>query len=243
MDIPGQSSEKTKNQDDIMSVLLALEKPKGPVVHKVDSSDDEASRGFDQSAPAAASIQPKVVYDSKFSQLSSHPTRKSDIWNFAAIKGDVELMESEGEDLELPMVKIGNEEYPLDQVNGNTELIARMTPAEQEIYVGLYQEYYGSEFDWRYGRQMVIHLDSTTREEKNAKHFLFFFFLNLINERYQECRHDISLCKRAPWTLTIRGIIKVTLYSGVGGIGEERETLRFYESHSNNVCTGPKKIV
>ena len=62
-------------------------------------------------------------------------------------------MESDGEDLELPMVKIGDEQYPLDQVNGNKELIKRMTAAEQEIYVRLYQEYYGD--DWSLVRQMV----------------------------------------------------------------------------------------
>lgn len=48
-------------------------------------------------------------------------------------------MESDGDD---PMVKIGNEEYPLSEVNGNAGLIARMTAAEKDAYIELYQSLY-----------------------------------------------------------------------------------------------------
>lgn len=65
MELPGQSTEKSRNHDDIMSVLLAMEKPKGPVVHKVESSDEEGAGAADGRTPAAAGLQPKVVYDSK----------------------------------------------------------------------------------------------------------------------------------------------------------------------------------
>ncbi len=46
-------------------------------------------------------------------------------------------MESDGDD---PMVRIGNEEYPFSEVDGNAVLIARMTPAEKDAYVDLYQK-------------------------------------------------------------------------------------------------------
>lgn len=54
-------------------------------------------------------------------------------------------MESDEDDT-VPMVRIGDQEVPLSEVNGNEALIARMTPDEKERYIQLFQEYYGDEF-------------------------------------------------------------------------------------------------
>lgn len=57
-------TEKNRNQEDIMSVLMELEKPTAKVPVQVDSSDDEsAARGLlDQLAPAASSLKPQLDY-------------------------------------------------------------------------------------------------------------------------------------------------------------------------------------
>ena len=52
---------------------------------------------------------------------------------------DVELMESD-DDEQVPMVSIGESKIPLTDVT--PELIAKMTPAQKDAYVQLYQEYY-----------------------------------------------------------------------------------------------------
>jgi len=78
-----------------------------------------------------------------FTTVSSLPKRFSYLKNNGLnatipFTGNEESMESnEDED---PMVMIGNEEYPLSEVNENKTLIARMTPAEVEAYVELYQK-------------------------------------------------------------------------------------------------------
>ena len=65
MDLPGQSKEKTSSQADVISVLFQMETAKEPVpVHKVESSDDEASCLKD--LPSSAQQHKEVGYDGKF---------------------------------------------------------------------------------------------------------------------------------------------------------------------------------
>jgi len=64
VDLPGQSKEKTSSQADVISVLFQMETAKEPVpVHKVESSDDEASR---EPIPSSILQHKKVDYGSKF---------------------------------------------------------------------------------------------------------------------------------------------------------------------------------
>nr|CAH0103976.1 unnamed protein product [Daphnia galeata] len=117
MELPTLTSEKNRNQEDIMSVLMELEKPSTKAAVPADSSDDEAAARslLDQITPAANAIQRQVQYDS-----------------------DVELMDSDSEE-EVPMVRVGNLEFPVHEVP--SEQIARMTPSEKDAYVQLHQEY------------------------------------------------------------------------------------------------------
>lgn len=65
-------AEKNRNQEDIMSVLMELEKPSAKA--QVDSSDDEAAARslLDQITPAATTIQPQLDYSkTSFSYIPS----------------------------------------------------------------------------------------------------------------------------------------------------------------------------
>ncbi len=67
MELPTLSTEKNRNQEDIMSVLMELEKPTTKAAVPADSSDDEAAARslLEQITPAANAIQRQVQYDSK----------------------------------------------------------------------------------------------------------------------------------------------------------------------------------
>ena len=60
------------------------------------------------------------------------------------IPGDIELMESEDEEL-VPTVAVGGKTVAITDVNDT--LIAEMTPTEKEVYIQTYQEYYSHMYD------------------------------------------------------------------------------------------------
>ena len=45
------------------------------------------------------------------------------------------------------MVTIGDQKVPLNEVVNNSQLIAKMTPAEKDAYIHLYQEHYAHMYD------------------------------------------------------------------------------------------------
>lgn len=60
---------------------------------------------------------------------------------------DVEILDSEDDDEQVPMVTIGELKVPLSEVSANPQLITKMTPAEKDAYIQLYQEYYNDMYD------------------------------------------------------------------------------------------------
>lgn len=67
MEIASQTTEKNRNQEDIMSVLMELEKQSTKAAVPGDSSDDEAAARslLEQITPATDTVQRQVQYDSK----------------------------------------------------------------------------------------------------------------------------------------------------------------------------------
>ncbi|KAG5883155.1 hypothetical protein JTB14_033406 [Gonioctena quinquepunctata] len=104
-------SAAAKN-DDIMSVLLAHEK-----------------RPTNNSAANAV----KALNNDSDSSSDELNEVKNDI-------GEVETMESEDENEDIPTVIVGNKTYIITEVNDS--IIAEMTQAEKEIYVQVFQDYY-----------------------------------------------------------------------------------------------------
>lgn len=131
-------TEKNRNQEDIMSVLIELEKQTTKATVPGDSSDDEAAARalLEQITPATDTIQRQVQYDSKNDTLMPFEF----VWQTFLIffAGDVELMDSDSEE-DAPMVRVGDMEFPVHEVP--SEQIARMTPSEKDAYVQLHQEY------------------------------------------------------------------------------------------------------
>ena len=56
-----------------------------------------------------------------------------------------EISEGDEDDGDIPTVKVGNEEITVTDVN--EEIIARMTPEEQERYTQIYQDFYSHMYD------------------------------------------------------------------------------------------------
>ncbi|XP_057326005.1 general transcription factor IIE subunit 1 [Microplitis mediator] len=114
------TSTNNKQGDDIMSVLLAHEK-----------------KGSNNSAAnAVKSVLP---------QESSDSSDNEDAGDMQAIDtGDIEVMESEDDDL-APTVSVGGKTIAITDVNDT--LIAEMTPAEKEAYIQTYQEHYSDMYD------------------------------------------------------------------------------------------------
>jgi len=52
---------------------------------------------------------------------------------------------SDDEDFDIPMIKIGNEKYPIGEVT--QELVSRMTDEEKERYTQTFDEYYSGMFE------------------------------------------------------------------------------------------------
>lgn len=141
IETPSHSADKNRNQEDIMSVLMELEKPTTKAT--VDSSDDEAAARslLEQITPAAAVNQPHVV---EYSKKFIRPKFKVCLLfilispSLSLSKGDVEMMDSDSDE-EIPKVKVGDLEFPVNEVP--EEQVERMTPSEKDAYVQLHQEY------------------------------------------------------------------------------------------------------
>jgi len=114
------TSDKTRDDINIMSVLLQHE-TKQPTVHKVESSDDEA--------PIVPKHEPSVRV------TDTIPTKH----NFAA-DDDIEFIDSDDEDEQVPLVSVGDLKIPITEVD--SAQIAKMTPTEKDAYIQVYQDYY-----------------------------------------------------------------------------------------------------
>ncbi|KAK0086271.1 hypothetical protein PV325_003470 [Microctonus aethiopoides] len=115
------TSSNHKQGEDIMSVLLAHEKKGGT---------------NNANANAVKAVLP---------QESSDSSDNEEAKDMQAIDtGDVEVMESEDDDL-IPTVNVGGKSVAITDVNDT--LIAEMTPAEKEAYIQTHQEYYAHLYD------------------------------------------------------------------------------------------------
>ena len=65
----------------------------------------------------------------------------------ALFTDDVEILDDSDDEDQVPMVSVGDEKIPLTDVQSDPQLIAKMTPAEKDAYIQLYQEYYNDMYD------------------------------------------------------------------------------------------------
>lgn len=59
---------------------------------------------------------------------------------------DVDVIDSDSDDDE-PTVYVAGKAMPLSEVEGNSELIAQMTPQEKETYIQVHQDTYSHMYD------------------------------------------------------------------------------------------------
>lgn len=64
---------------------------------------------------------------------------------FLFFTADVDVMNSESDDDDIPTVFVAGKAIPIDEVND--ELIAQMTHQEKETYIQVYQEHYSGMYD------------------------------------------------------------------------------------------------
>jgi len=63
---------------------------------------------------------------------------------FLSVSAEIDTGDSDDDDL-IPVVSVGDRSVPVTEVND--QLIAQMTPAEKEVYIQVYQEYYSHMYD------------------------------------------------------------------------------------------------
>ena len=63
---------------------------------------------------------------------------------FLSVSAEIDSGDSDDDDL-IPVVSVGDRSVPVTEVND--QLIAQMTPAEKEVYIQVYQEYYSHMYD------------------------------------------------------------------------------------------------
>ncbi|KAF5287735.1 hypothetical protein FQA39_LY15755 [Lamprigera yunnana] len=108
----GDNTINNGKSDDIMSVLLAHEK-------LASNTASNALRGINAESDSSSDEMPEV---------------KSD-------RGQVELIDSdEDEETGVPTVSVGHKIYNITDINDT--IIAEMTPAEKDIYIQVFQDYY-----------------------------------------------------------------------------------------------------
>lgn len=60
---------------------------------------------------------------------------------------DVDVMDTESDEDDSPMVFVAGKPMPLDEIKGNAEIIAQMTEQEVKAYIEAFQDRYGDEYD------------------------------------------------------------------------------------------------
>ena len=111
MDAVTESGSNSKT-DDVMSVLLAHEKrPNVNAVHALKGVPDDSDSSSDEMTRPRGSEA-----------------------------GDIDTVESDEEDADIPTVMVGNKTYNITDIND--AIAAEMTQAEKEIYVQVFQDYY-----------------------------------------------------------------------------------------------------
>jgi transcription initiation factor TFIIE subunit alpha len=58
------------------------------------------------------------------------------------ITANIEMMNDDDSDDDVPTVTVGGKPYPVNEVMDNTDLIAKMTPHEKAQYISVCQDYY-----------------------------------------------------------------------------------------------------
>lgn len=124
------SAGNNRNQEDIMSVLLAHERRGGAV-------------GLPGLAASAAIRSVLPGASSPASDSSGDEQGPGAIGTMTATD-EVEIMDSDEDDY-IPTVTVGDKSVPVTEVNDT--LIAQMTPVEKEAYIQIYQEYYSHMYD------------------------------------------------------------------------------------------------
>ena len=64
---------------------------------------------------------------------------------FLSVAAEIDSADSDDDDDLIPVVSVGDRSVPVTDVND--QLIAQMTPAEKEVYIQVYQEYYSHMYD------------------------------------------------------------------------------------------------
>ena len=119
----GGATSRNKKDEDIMQVLLQHEKQPGR-----SSTTAEAVKGLGSTAEGYSSDSSD---DDKEIENAEIP--------------NVEIMESDEDEDDTPMVTVAGKLYPLDKINDI--LIAEMTPQEKETYIHVYQEHFSHMID------------------------------------------------------------------------------------------------
>jgi len=131
--------------DEITNLLLRHERsqkagPGGAVQGLGDPGDSDSDNRSDDSDVETGAMADGVDRDAALLAATFQGNDKDD-------QDEVEVMEddSEGEDDDIPTIRVGGEEYDLTDVTH--EIIARMTTEETEKYNQLYQDFYKDMYD------------------------------------------------------------------------------------------------
>lgn len=66
---------------------------------------------------------------------------------FLLFAADVDVMDTESDEDDSPIVFVAGKPMPIDEIKDNTEIIAQMTEQERDAYILAYQERYVDEYD------------------------------------------------------------------------------------------------
>ena len=141
--IGGGASEAGPAEDDeITSLLLKHEKRDSKGSKKGGTSGQPYIPGAGSDSDAKS--DESDVEDGALSKPMADDFPAIDVANKGAEDVD-EMSDGDEDDGDIPTVKVGNEEITVTDVN--EEIIARMTPEEQERYTQIYQDFYSHMYD------------------------------------------------------------------------------------------------
>ena len=137
--IGGEIEAAPAEDDEITSLLLKHEK-----------KDSNTKKGSGQPyIPGAASDSDAKSDESDVEENASSKPIADSYTSMDVTKAnneDVdEMSDGDDDDGDIPTVKVGGEEITVTDVN--EEIIARMTPEEQERYTQIYQDFYSHMYD------------------------------------------------------------------------------------------------
>lgn len=135
------SSKNKKDEENIMSVLLAHEKQTSKA--NTDAVKNLGSNNPDSSGGDSSGDDDDEIERTEIRKINS--CRISEYCSFSFklfVTANIEMMNDDDSEEDVPTVFVDGKSYKVNEVMDNTDLIAKMSPHEKATYIQICQDYY-----------------------------------------------------------------------------------------------------